>query len=329
MSNSLFKLIKGIKNLATSHNNYVVGIAENGALTRTKGYELYKVGWTNQHEDLDHTAPNSDTTVVHLQTTYLRDTYERHINQSYAYDDNLSRAIGTINSIGGNANLSSDEWIALDNRRVIITAEDGCWFNIANNGASVPTTQTKVIITKTNNNIEKCIKAVFTYDKDNAYWVVESYELLEDYQRYFFKRYTFGSDGITSPVEYDLPSSAGLPYVGYYAVDVFCRVEELDGGGALVNTLSPHQLEVKSRTSGTYLLIDKSGHFVPPPTAPTAKWVNNSLQGSAIIEVTGSACSDRGIVVKVTLPNTATTKNVSGGYMHIHYLGTQIGNNCS
>ncbi|MCX6146066.1 MAG: hypothetical protein NTW25_02285 [Candidatus Kapabacteria bacterium] len=135
--NTLFKLIKGIKNLATSHNDYVVGVAENGTLTRTNGKELYKVGWTDQTVDLDHTAPNSETTVVHLETSFLLAGYERHINQKYAYDDNLPRTIGTINSIGGNANLTTDEWLALDNRRVMITAEDGCWFNIANNGAKI------------------------------------------------------------------------------------------------------------------------------------------------------------------------------------------------
>ena len=235
--NNVYKLIKGIKNLTTLvRPDFIIGISDNGELTRTNGAELSRVGWTNELTEFDNTTPNLDGTPIHFQSTNLHSGYSRHIKQNYAYDDNSKRPLGVLNSIGGNMDLTTDDWKALDNRRVIITSQDGCWFNIANNGTELTTTKTKKIHTGTNQEVEKVIKAVFTYDYDRAYWNLESYELLEDWQRYLFKRFTFERESILADNVFELPNTGGLRFSGYYDINVFCEVEEKDASICLLYT---------------------------------------------------------------------------------------------
>lgn len=323
----VYKILKGIRNLVTAKSTFVVGIDDEGTLTRTTGEELYKVGWTSELIELDHTTPNAEGTPIHFQTTNLQAGYERHIKQNYAYDNDSALPIGVIHSIGGNVNLSTDDWAALDNRRVIITAQDGCWFNIANNGSEVSTTKTKKILTQTNGNIEKCIKAVFSYDNDRNYWIVESYELLEDWQRYLFKRFTFSGSSTTTDKTFKLPDSGGLRFSGYYEINVFCEVAEFDVSMVRVSTTTPQSLSV-AMTGVSFRLIDKSPNFVAGVVATDAKMFNNSLQGSWILEVVDADCADRTIDVKVSLPN-GVNKSISNGYLTVKYLGSLEGNNCS
>lgn len=127
-----------------------------------------------------------------------------------------------------------------------------------------------------------------------------------------------------------IPNTAmeGLPFDGFYEIDIYVEVVEYEADGLTRKNIdSPDMLEIYA-PGDSWRVIDKSGHYQSMYSpAPYGKWMNNSLQGSAIVYVQSEDCSSRLIWYRVTLPN-GSFKQLIGGYLHARYLGGLEGINC-
>lgn len=116
----------------------------------------------------------------------------------------------------------------------------------------------------------------------------------------------------------------GLPFNGYYEVDIYCEViEEVTAGDLNGNLVSPQIMELKG-SGESFFHIDKSGRFVGVVPPNSDKFMNYSLQGSAIVYVNNESIALRNISYKITLPN-GTLKQLTSGYCHVRYIGSQEG----
>lgn len=116
----------------------------------------------------------------------------------------------------------------------------------------------------------------------------------------------------------DLPESNTpqdyLPFTGYYNVDVYVEVSEFDGSMLPVNCGTEQTLTVGRSGGGIARMIDKSLVYIPVPST-SAKVLNSSLQGSAIIELR----KGEKVRVVVTLPN-GVNKMVNSGYVDLNFI---------
>ena len=136
--------------------------------------------------------------------------------------------------------------------------------------------------------------------------------------------------GSTITLDFPVSSSEGMPLVGYYAVDVFIVCQEWNASipPQRVPTTQSQTLEVKG-SGDSFVVVDIS-HSYTQGIGMNVSIYNNSLQGSAIVNVTGEDCSDRKISIRFTGPQTATASvQISGGYITFKYLGKQPGDFCS
>jgi len=139
----------------------------------------------------------------------------------------------------------------------------------------------------------------------------------------WFKSFTIPASAYagTSPITGFIPSSLteGLPWDGYYKVDIYLKVLEEENFGAIdANLTDPQYLEVRPY-GGTWREIDRSGtHVQYSPGDDYA--TNRSLQGSCILNVVSATDGARDIEWRVYLPN-GVNKQVLGGYADIRYIG--------
>lgn len=119
--------------------------------------------------------------------------------------------------------------------------------------------------------------------------------------------FTIDLPGTSSPQNY-------IPFAGYYNVDVYVEVAELDAGMSPVNCGTSQTLTVGRSGGGAARTIDKSLVYVPAPGS-SAKVMNYSLQGSAVIELN----KDEKVRVVVTLPN-GVNKTVQNGYVDLNFI---------
>jgi hypothetical protein len=270
---------------------------------------------------LDSQNPNSETTQVDLFPIAIE---SMNCNVSWGYDDYKPRTIGLLCHIGSPDPEFS--FIGLKGRKVLFTAKDGSWFNIANlSGQPPPPGNTKPIVTRTESDVYEVTKALFSYSENFDAWILVSYE-----RRYnWFKRYDIpptplAPDTIISGF---VPSELGegLPYKGFYEVDGYVNVREYEEDG-VTQAITGGPQSISLVAGGWELPVDLSGNaggYSPSPIY----WFNNSLQGSAIVEITDDVCNNRVVEYRVTLPN-GFKKQILNGYMHIRYIGKREGNNC-
>jgi hypothetical protein len=283
--------------------------------------------WTYEDNDaVDHLIPRNETTPFNATSHFLNNT-SWNINLSEGYDDNIPRTLGTMHFVGCDDTIS--EWQQIKGRRFVYTAKDGSWFNIKNNSQDPMPANHKRIDTRTDTDLFDVVKAEFSYSYTGDVWILVSFERR---QNNWFKRYEIpGTPVDTISVKSgQIPSSPseGLPFNGFYEVDVYVGVKEYRDTMVQMFTQQPQKLEV-SAPGDIWRVIDLSGHYnqgVAP--APTNEWYNNSLQGSAIVYVNNVDCGTRDFWYRVTLPN-GSFKQLLGGYMHARYLGTTEGNNCN
>lgn len=119
--------------------------------------------------------------------------------------------------------------------------------------------------------------------------------------------FTIDLPGVNSPQDY-------IPFTGYYNVDVYVEVAEMDGSMLPVNCGTQQTLSVGRSGGGIAKTIDKSQVFIPAPSS-SAKVLNYSLQGSAIIQL----MKDEKVRVTVNLPN-GVNKIVEGGYVDLNFI---------
>jgi hypothetical protein len=145
----------------------------------------------------------------------------------------------------------------------------------------------------------------------------------------WFKRYTIppmavGANG--SPLIWPIPLAGTLPYSGFYQVDGFIRFKEYssywnDNPLVHASTIGAQTFSIYNDPLGSPLreLLDVSPVIEVVGVTDPPKLYNTSLQGSAILEVTGTNV----LFVKLELPNCQYHANeVLGGYVHVEYLGT-------
>ena len=151
----------------------------------------------------------------------------------------------------------------------------------------------------------------------------------------WFKRYIISDSGQIreSQITGNFPSSGteGLPYNGFYKVDIYIQVVEWDANGAVqVNVEGAETLELSAPGGDGWIFVDTSGCYNPNAGVgdPVGVWENNSLQGSAILYVNDSTIGTRDISYRATFPN-GTYNQIIGGYMHVQYLGATEGANAT
>lgn len=295
--------------------------------TGTKWNTWGKEGVTDEIDaSLDSSTPPAESDIFTVKSTFIHD-HTSHIHAFYVlgFDDYAPRTLGTLHFLGSN---TPPDWDKLGNAEFTLTAADGCWFNIKDNSAEILPSDTKPIKTGYGTDVNGVTKAKFAYYAP-GYWMLVSYEL-KDFS--YFQRFVINpmesNESNTIPKVYTFPNMAntGLPYEGYYSVDVFIEFDEYKADGiSRANVVAPQILDIQG-TSGGYFKIDKSPFYNAGIMSPTTELYNSSLQGSAIVLVEGD-CQDRLISTRLTLPNGLFRK-VFGGYAHIKYLGPTPGTNC-
>lgn len=285
--------------------------------------------WTDEENDaLDSQNPPQEDTVYSIKSSFLHNK-SWNINLSEGYDDNVARTIGTIHFIG--ANNTIDDWTKITGRRFVYTAKDGSWFNIKNNSPDPLPENHKKIETRTDTDLFGLVKAEFSFSHFSDTWILVSFERKQTSTNWF-KRFDIPASAV-EPISVftgTVPAggSQGLPFNGFYHVDIYFEVKEYRDTMVQMFTQQPQKLEV-SAPGDNWRTIDLSGHYtqgVAP--APTHEWYNNSLQGSAIVLVNCPLCGQRDINWRVTLPN-GVFRQVLGGYMHVEFLGEMEGNVCT
>lgn len=151
----------------------------------------------------------------------------------------------------------------------------------------------------------------------------------------WFNRYDIGyyppTPGIHETI-IEIPKDAigesatnGLPLIGYYQIDVFISAQDLDEEGNVVPTTVSSELQVRGNADPDYETVDISGYGGLGIGSGT--WAHGSLQGSAIVEVSGQECSQRFLTIKYK-QGTGDMHRINGGYCHVEYLGTTQGKSC-
>ena len=283
--------------------------------------------WTDEVNDLDSNNPPQEDTEHNIKSQFLHNK-SSNINLSEGFDDNVARTIGTIHFIG--ANFTIDDWTRITGRRFIYSAKDGSWFNLKNNSPNPLPENCKKIDTRTNTDLFDLVKAEFSFNYLSDTWFLVSFERKQTSSNWF-RRFNIPASTI-EPISVftgNIPadSSQGLPYNGFYQVDVYVGVVEYRDTMIQMFTQQPQKLEIYT-PGDIWRTIDLSGNYNQGPEAPTNAWYNNSLQGSAIVLVNWPLCGQRDINWRVTLPNGAFNQ-ILGGYIHIKYLGEIEGDVCT
>ncbi len=287
------------------------------------------LSWTYEDNDaVDHLNPRAEITPFNATSHFLNNT-TWNINLSEGYDDNIPRTLGTMHFIGCDDTIS--DWQEIKGRRFVYTAKDGSWFNIKNLSTNPMPDNHKRIDTRTDTDLYEVVKAEFSFSYSSDAWLLVSFERKQTSTNWF-RRFEIPASAVEpiSVFSGSVPAdvSQGLPFNGFYQVDVYVEVKEYRDTMVQVFTQQPQKLEV-SAPGDNWRTIDLSGHYNQGGApAPTNEWYNNSLQGSAIVLVDWPVCGQRDISWRVTLPNGAF-KQILGGYLHVEYLGDTEGDVCT
>lgn len=119
--------------------------------------------------------------------------------------------------------------------------------------------------------------------------------------------FTIDLPAVNTPPDY-------LPFDGYYNVDVYVEVAEYDASMLPVNVGTPQMLNVGRSGGGIARALDTSPNYIPP-VGGSGRMLNNSLQGSAVIELK----EGEKVRIGVTLPN-GVNKVVNGGYVDLNFI---------
>lgn len=317
--------------LGSTHKGYAVYyIGKVWVWDGTKWNTWNNQGWTYEDNAIDSSNPRTETTIFNA-TSHFLSISELNINLAAGYDDGLPRTLGMMHFIGSDQTLS--DWQVINGRRLVYTAKDGSWFNIKNRSEETVPSNHKPIDTRTNTDLFGIVKAEFSYNNISLpgyppyFWVLISFERKHTI---WLKRFDIPSTALSTNSTFlgTIPASGseGLPYNGYYQVDVFVQVAEFTETMSPMYTGISQSLEI-SAPGDAWMTIDLSGNY-DPGIAGSTKWFNNSLQGSAIVLVSSSNCETRKISWRVTLPN-GTFKQIVGGYAHVRFLDTTEGNVCT
>ena len=316
-----------------------------GLDTSHKGYSVYNnskvwiwdglqwctwdsMPWTYEDNDaVDYLNPRIETTAFNA-TSHFLSILGWNANLAEGYDDNVPRTLGTMHFIGSDQTIS--DWQAIKGRRFVYTAKDGSWFNIKNNSLNQIPLNHKKIDTRTDTDLTEIVKAEFSFSNTDDAWILVSFERKQTSSNWF-RRFNIPASTI-EPISVftgNIPAdgSQGLPYNGFYQVDVYVGVVEYRDTMIQMFTQQPQKLEIYT-PGDIWRTIDLSGNYNQGPEAPTNAWYNNSLQGSAIVLVNWPLCGQRDINWRVTLPNGAFNQ-ILGGYIHIKYLGEIEGDVCT
>ena len=283
--------------------------------------------WTFEDNDaLDHLNPSNETTAFNATSHFLNST-AWNINLAEGYDDNIPRTIGTMHFIGSDNTIS--DWLQIRGRRFVYTAKDGSWFNIKNNSPNQIPANHKRIDTRTDTDLTEIVKAEFSYSYTGDTWILVSFEKR---QVNWFKRYVIPATPILGQSQFSgnvpLLSNEGLPYDGFYEVHAYVEVKEYEADRVTsAATYAVQTLELMT-PGDNWIVVDKSGIITQTATHPDIKWFNFSLQGSVILYAQSADCGSRDVNYRVTLPN-GLFRQLLGGYIHVKYLGTTEGNNCT
>ena len=283
--------------------------------------------WTYEDNDaVDHLNPRTESTAFNGTSHYLS-TLGWNANLAEGYDDNIPRTLGAMHFIGSDQTIS--DWQTIKGRRFVYTAKDGSWFNIKNNSPNQIPANHKRIDTRTDTDLTEIVKAEFSYSNTGETWILVSYEKR---QVNWFKRYPIPATPILGQSQFSgnvpLLSNEGLPYDGFYEVHAYVEVKEYEADRVtLAATYAVQTLELMT-PGDNWTVVDKSGLITQVATHLDIKWFNFSLQGSVILYAQSADCGSRDVNYRVTLPN-GLFRQLLGGYIHVKYLGTTEGNNCT
>jgi hypothetical protein len=284
-------------------------------------YSWTAKSWSLSDIDDLITTP-TETTAWNITTSYLPSGI-RNLSMSFGFQDNTAKTLGTLTGIGADSETVTNDWKVTNGKLCVITAKDGCWFNIKNNGT--PATDCRKIYTNTDTDLNDITKALFAYNFDSDAWILISFS---QYERKWHKRYTIDPIAVgmhSSPLTWAIPATGELPYEGYYQVDAFIQFIEYESTwNALplvqASTLVAQKLTIHNGILGSppRELMDVSPVIFVQGVATPPKLFNTSLQGSATIYVTGT----KTLTVKLELPNCQYNANqIAGGYVHLTYKG--------
>lgn len=273
-------------------------------------------------DNLSIVSPPAETTAWNSTASYMMTANKWGWSGIYGYSDGKQRTIGTLTSIGATTTTTADDWIAIDGKYALITAKDGSWFNIKNNGTAG--TDCRKIYTNQDMDVSGITQALFVYDGTYDAWFLVSY---------IYKKFNWLKRILIAPIsqrpagsitEWTFPTSPDiLPYVGFYQIDVFVRFSEystLTPLPVVSNILDAQKLYAKRTSDLTYTQIDESHTIGVAGTGAQPMLYNHTLQGSMIVEVDSAKTFD----VKLSLPNGAYNE-IYGGYVHIEYLANAEG----
>lgn len=259
----------------------------------------------------------TESTAWNSTASYMMTASKWGWSGMYGYSDGKQRTIGTLTSIGATTTTTADDWTAINGKYALITAKDGSWFNIKNNGTAG--TDCRKIYTNQDMDVNGVTQALFVYDGTYDAWFLVSYSLKKFTWSKRIAIAAIAQRAAGSVTEWTFPASPDvLPYVGFYQIDVFVRFSEYSELVPLpivANTLSAQKLYAKKTSDLGYTQIDESHTIGAVGIGAQPMLYNHTLQGSIIVEVDSAKTFD----VKLLLPNGAFNE-VFGGYVHIEYL---------
>lgn len=257
----------------------------------------------------------SQLTITWVQANVFNDDYIRtdinsgEFNQliELLYNDSKSYwPLGNIHYI----TMTGADYAQQHGRIICLSALNGCWFNIINNTSNTLEDPQRKIITGTGGNLNYISKALLIFRDSEDAWEVLSYERMP-----FHRRFTISASANDSNMNKTgtIPSDGGLPYKGYYMVELFINVTE--NGPAPLNgmTNTSQTLTINGDT------VDVSGYMVSDGTTGI-RWFNKSLHGFNRVNVNQTTPASRVINYGTYLPN-GNLHQITGGYAEITYLG--------
>lgn len=264
----------------------------------------------------------AESTAWNSTASYMMNAAKWGWSGIYGYSDGKQRTIGTLTSIGATTTTTADDWTAINGKYALITAKDGSWFNIKNNGTAG--TDCRKIYTNQDMDVNGVTQALFVYDATYDAWFLVSYAK----KNFSWNKRIALSAIVQRPAGnetiWTFPASPNvLPYVGLYQVDVFVRFAEYSSVIPTVvtsNTLEEQTLSAKKTSDLTWTQIGGSHTIGIAGTGAQPMLYNHTLQGSMIVEVDSAKTFD----IRLYLPN-GIYNEVFGGYVHIEYLDINEG----
>lgn len=272
-------------------------------------------------EDVDADILPTEATAFNCDDVNLTTPINRII--TYQFEDaGKHRTHGILNCIGSNTAMTTDNWNALNGTMVLVVAKLDCWFNVKNYGIAI--SNSKPIYTN-NGDVKYVERALFVYKADADAWYMLSWtpKRFQYIKRLGLSALPLQLAGQTNTWQFDTQNFTDLfPYIGYYQVDTFVKFAEYSSinPNVLANILNSQTLSVKGSGDGTPILVDSSPYISVVGIQNPPKFINNSLQGSAIVNID----SNRNVQVTLYIPN-GQWNEVFGGYLHIEYVGQKEG----